>query len=70
MNKIYAIRLLTGTDVPRRAAEAMGLTDAAICQWPDELPESIEARVTFRFSKLPPKLQRKHLEFAKKSEVA
>jgi hypothetical protein len=59
MRKIFAIYLLSGTPVPRQAALAMGLSDAAICQWPDELTENIEARVMFAHNKLRVSEQRK-----------
>ena len=60
MKKKYAIYLLSGTAVPRQAALAMKLSDAAICQWPDELTENIEARVMFAVKKLQTSKQREY----------
>ena len=43
MNKEEAIRLLGGTN--SKAAEAIGITPAAVSLWPDELPDRIADRV-------------------------
>jgi len=43
MNKARALELLGGTVAT--AAEAIGISSAAISQWPDELPPRIEDRV-------------------------
>lgn len=43
MNKDSAIRLLGGTR--KAAAAAIGISPAAIAQWPDPLPARIEDRV-------------------------
>lgn len=43
MDKQEAIRLLGGT--PTKAAEAIGVTVAAISQWPDVLPARMVDRV-------------------------
>lgn len=43
MNKQKAIELLGGS--PAEAARAIGITQSAIAQWPDELPARIADRV-------------------------
>jgi DNA-binding transcriptional regulator YdaS (Cro superfamily) len=43
MNKAEAITLLGGTNAS--AARAIGITPAAVSQWPDELPARIADRV-------------------------
>ena len=43
MLKTKAIELLGGT--AKAAAEAIGITPQAVCQWPDELPPRIADRV-------------------------
>lgn len=52
MNKSRAIELLGGTVAA--AAEAVGISQSAISQWPDELPARIADRVLAA-------LARKHL---------
>lgn len=52
MNKARALQLLGGTVAT--AAEAVGISSAAISQWPDELPPRLADRVLAA-------LARKHL---------
>lgn len=70
MDKKYAINLLGGT--PRQAARAVGISDEAVCQWPDPLTERIEARVMFAQNKLKPSDKRAFIALAeqKKAESA
>jgi len=57
MNKARALELLGGTVAT--AAEAIGVSSAAISQWPDELPPRIEDRVLAALARkhLPPELR-------------
>lgn len=56
MNKESAIRLLGGTQAS--VAEAIGISHAAVSQWPDPLPKRIEDRVLAALARkhLPPEL--------------
>lgn len=56
MNKARALELLGGTVAT--AAEAIGVSSAAISQWPDELPSRLEDRVLAALARkhLPPEL--------------
>lgn len=56
MRKTDAIQLLGGS--PSAAAEAVGITTQAVCQWPDDLPPRIADRVLAALARrhLPPEL--------------
>lgn len=56
MLKSHAIKLLGGT--PKDAAEAIGVSQSAVSQWPDELPPRIADRVLAALARkhLPPEL--------------
>lgn len=56
MLKSEAIRLLGGTNT--LAAEAIGITQSAVSQWPDVLPDSIADRVVAALARkhLPPEM--------------
>jgi DNA-binding transcriptional regulator YdaS (Cro superfamily) len=57
MKKARALELLGGTVAT--AAEAIGISSAAISQWPEELPPRIEDRVLAALARkhLPPELR-------------